>query len=79
MQPWPSPRAGCASVKRLRRGLKSNAVFAPFARNRVCLFGWKPLDARRGAPKQRRRQAGLRLRRQARDGLVVTFVPKVPI
>src|ERR1700730_10167505 len=29
MQPWPSPRAGCASVKRLRRDPKSNAVFAP--------------------------------------------------
>ena len=26
MQPWPSPRAGCASVKRLRRDPKSNAV-----------------------------------------------------
>jgi hypothetical protein len=29
VQPWPSPRAGCASIKRLRKDPKSNAVFAP--------------------------------------------------
>src|SRR5271165_1774786 len=38
MQPWPSPRAGCASVKHLRRDQKSNAVFAPPRRETASVF-----------------------------------------
>ena len=37
-----------ASGKGLRGEPKRNAVFAPFARNRVCRFGRKPLGAREG-------------------------------
>jgi hypothetical protein len=40
MQPWPSPRAGCASVRRLRRGLKSNAVFARVSGAKPRLSFW---------------------------------------
>ena len=52
-------RSGCASIRRLLRSRKSNTVFAYFTRNGVCLFGWKPLDARRGQrpkPSERRLQ-----------------------
>src|SRR5277367_4673354 len=49
MQPWPSPRAGCASVKRLRRDLKSSKIARARREAVLLLFGWKLLDARRGA------------------------------
>src|SRR3954449_11496505 len=63
MQPWPSPRPGGASRKRLRGEPKRNAVFALLQRETasVVLGGRRLRRAGGLAPKRYRRQPGEKL------------------
>src|SRR4051794_10958631 len=74
MQPWPSPRSGGASRKRLRGEPKRNAVFALLQRETASAFWAEAACGAPGgsAPKHYRRRTGEKFppgrRKIAREG-----------